>query len=117
MSTTTTDPTAPCPATPLRQPPIPPGPKPAPETAAARPTNGYATTASTSPARSPCATKGRLCFIGIGRAHVLVLIQGPHIGIFNAATGDLLRKLELDPTQRYQPTQAANRPTPKTIKP
>ncbi len=56
---------------------------------------------------------GRLRHIGIGRAHagthVLLLIQDLHIRIINAATGDLLRELTLDPGPRL----LAHRPTPR----
>ena len=49
---------------------------------------------------------GRLHHIGIGRTHarthVLLLIQDLHIRIINAATGELLRELTLDPTRDYQ---------------
>jgi transposase InsO family protein len=51
---------------------------------------------------------GRLHHIGIGRTHartpVLLLVQDLHIRIVNAATGELLRDLTLDPTRNYQPT-------------
>jgi transposase InsO family protein len=51
---------------------------------------------------------GRLYSIGIGRTHartrVLILIQDLDIRIVNAATGELLRELTLDPTKRYQGT-------------
>ena len=51
---------------------------------------------------------GRLYSIGIGRTHartrVLVLVHDLHIRIVDAATGELLRELQLDPTKRYQPT-------------
>ena len=51
---------------------------------------------------------GRLHHIGIGRAHtrthVLILVAGLDIRIINAATGELLRALQLDPTKDYQPT-------------
>jgi transposase InsO family protein len=50
---------------------------------------------------------GRLHHIGIGRTHartrVLLLIQDLNIRIINAATGELLRELVLDPTRDYQP--------------
>jgi hypothetical protein len=50
---------------------------------------------------------GRLYSIGIGRTHartrVLVLVQDLNIRIIDAATGELLRELILDPTKRYQP--------------
>lgn len=51
---------------------------------------------------------GQLYSIGIGRTHartrVLVLIQDPHIRVIDAATGELLRDLVLNPTKRYQGT-------------
>ena len=50
---------------------------------------------------------GRLHHIGIGRTHahtrVLVLVQDLNIRIINAATGELIRQLTLDPTRDYQP--------------
>src|SRR5207342_1542812 len=58
---------------------------------------------------------GRLHHIGIGRTHartpVLLLIQDLHIRVINAATGELLRELTLDPTRDYQPTGAPKGPT------
>jgi transposase InsO family protein len=51
---------------------------------------------------------GRLYHIGIGRTHartrVLLLICDLHIRVINAATGELLRELVLDPNRSYQPT-------------
>jgi transposase InsO family protein len=51
---------------------------------------------------------GRLHHIGIGRTHtrtrVLMLIHDLHIRVINAATGELLRELVLDPTRDCQPT-------------
>ena len=53
-------------------------------------------------------TGGRLHHIGIGRTyagtHVLLLVQDLDIRVLNAATGELLRELTLDPTRDYQPT-------------
>jgi transposase InsO family protein len=53
-------------------------------------------------------TGGRLHHIGIGRTyagtHVLLLVQDLNIRVLNAATGELLRELVLDPTRDYQPT-------------
>jgi transposase InsO family protein len=50
---------------------------------------------------------GHLHHIGVGRTHastrVLVLVQDLDIRIINAATGELLRQLTLDPTRDYQP--------------
>jgi len=51
---------------------------------------------------------GKLYHLGIGRTHartrVLLLIQDLHIRIINAATGELLRELVLNPERSYQPT-------------
>ena len=50
---------------------------------------------------------GRLHHIGVGRTHanthVVMLIQNLHIRVINAATGQLIRQLTLDPTRDYQP--------------
>jgi hypothetical protein len=44
---------------------------------------------------------------GIGRTHarthVVMLIQDLHVRVFNAATGELIRELTLDPARDYQP--------------
>ncbi len=60
---------------------------------------------------------GQLYHIGIGRTHarthVIMLIQDLHIRIINAATGELLRDLTLDPARNYQPTGKPRRP-PRT---
>ena len=81
------------------------------------PTTGSATTASTKPAPSPCASHGRLHHIGIGRTHdgtyVILLVQDLHISVVNAVTGELLRELTLDPNRDYQPTGAPKGPTRK----
>ena len=51
---------------------------------------------------------GKLHHIGIGRAHagtrVLLLVQDLDIRVINAATGELLRELFLNPDRDYQPT-------------
>lgn len=51
---------------------------------------------------------GRLYHIGVGRTHartrLLLLVQDLHIRIIDAATGELLRELTLDPSRNYQPT-------------
>jgi transposase InsO family protein len=61
---------------------------------------------------------GRLHHIGIGAAHartpVLMLVQDLHIRVINAATGELLRDLTLDPTRNYQPTGRPPGPPPGT---
>ncbi len=55
---------------------------------------------------------GQLYSIGIGRTHartrILILSQDRDIRIINAATGELLRELTLDPTKRYQPIPPKN---------
>ncbi|TWD81387.1 homeodomain-containing protein [Kribbella amoyensis] len=60
---------------------------------------------------------GRLHHIGIGRTHarthVLLLVQDLDIRVVDAATGELLRELTLDPTRDYQPTGKPPGPTPK----
>jgi transposase InsO family protein len=62
---------------------------------------------------------GRLHHIGIGRTHartrVLLLIHDLQITIINAATGELLRELVLDPTKDYQPRGLP--PGPQSKKP
>ena len=59
--------------------------------------------------------QGQLYSIGIGRTHtgthVLVLVQDRDIRIIDAATGELLRELTLDPTKRYQGTGRPPGPT------
>jgi transposase InsO family protein len=60
---------------------------------------------------------GRLHHIGIGRIHyqtrVLILVHDLNITIINAATGEVLRELTLDPTRDYQPTGAPKGPARK----
>lgn len=62
---------------------------------------------------------GRLHHIGVGRTHagtrVLMLIQDLDIRVINAATGELIRQLTLDPTRDYQPRGVP--PGPKRKKP
>jgi transposase InsO family protein len=64
---------------------------------------------------------GKLYHIGIGRTHarthVLLLVQDLHIRVINAATGELLRELILDPTRNYQPTGRPPGPSPRTPRP
>ena len=60
---------------------------------------------------------GRLHHLGVGRTHarthVVLLVQDLHVRVVNAATGELLRELVLDPTKDYQPTGAPKGPTRK----
>jgi transposase InsO family protein len=72
---------------------------------------------------SGCVTlrvNGQLHHIGIGRTHarthVLILVQDLNVRIVDAATGELLRELTIDPTKDYQPTGAPKGPTPKPQK-
>jgi len=46
-----------------------------------------------------------------------MLIQDLHIRIINAATGELLRELILDPARDYQPTGRPPGPPKKTPRP
>lgn len=52
---------------------------------------------------------GRLHHIGIGRAlartRVIVLVQDLHVRVIDAATGELIRELTINPTRDYQPTR------------
>jgi len=59
--------------------------------------------------------QGRLHSIGIGRTHararVLLLVQDRDIRIIDAATGELLRELILDPAKRSSRSRAPTHPT------
>jgi len=61
--------------------------------------------------------RSRLHHIGIGRTHagtcVIQLVQDLDIRVVNAATGELLRELTLDPNRDYQGTGAPKGPTRK----
>lgn len=50
---------------------------------------------------------GRLLHIGVGRTlartRVVLLIEDLDVRVVDAATGELLRALTLDPTRNYQP--------------
>jgi transposase InsO family protein len=60
---------------------------------------------------------GKLHHIGIGRTHarthVILLIQDLNVRIIDAATGELLRELTLDPDRNYQATGNPRRPDTK----
>jgi hypothetical protein len=51
---------------------------------------------------------GRLRHIGVGRTYAqtdaILLIQDLHVTVVNAATGEILRDLLIDPRRDYQPT-------------
>jgi transposase InsO family protein len=61
---------------------------------------------------------GRLHHIGLGRTHarthVILLIDGPHVRVVHATTGELLRDLTIDTSRDYQPT---GRPPRSPLKP
>jgi transposase InsO family protein len=61
---------------------------------------------------------GKLHHIGVGRTHtgthVLLLVRDLDIRIIDAATGELLRQLTLDPSRNYQPAGRPPGPTPGT---
>ena len=60
---------------------------------------------------------GQLRHIGVGRTYaqtdVTQLIQDLHVTIVNAATGEILRDLTIDPRKDYQPTGRPPGPTKK----
>jgi hypothetical protein len=64
---------------------------------------------------------GRLHHIGIGtenrRTPVLKIIDDHHVRIVNAATGELLRELTINPDHDYQPLGRPPGPAPRTKKP
>jgi transposase InsO family protein len=64
---------------------------------------------------------GKLHHIGVGRTHarthILLLIQDLNIRVINAATGELLRELTLDPDRDYQPTGRPPGPPKGTPRP
>jgi hypothetical protein len=64
---------------------------------------------------------GQLHHIGVGTEHartqVLKLVDGLHVRIINAATGELLRELTIDPTRNYQPLGRPPGPKPKDRSP
>ena len=64
---------------------------------------------------------GKLHHIGIGRTHartpVLMLVQDLHVRVINAATGELIRELTIDPARNYQPTGRPPGPPPGTPRP
>jgi transposase InsO family protein len=64
---------------------------------------------------------GRMLHIGIGAEHartpVLKLVDGLHVRVINATTGELLRELTLNPTRVYQPLGRPPGPKPKNTKP
>jgi hypothetical protein len=64
---------------------------------------------------------GRLHHIGVGRTHartrVLMLVRDLDVRVINAATGELLRELTINPARDYQPTGKPPGPEKKTPRP
>jgi transposase InsO family protein len=64
---------------------------------------------------------GRMHHIGVGTEHartqVLKLVDDLHVRVVNAATGELLRELTIDPTRDYQPLGRRPGPSPKNRRP
>lgn len=64
---------------------------------------------------------GQMHHIGIGAEHartqVLKLVDGLHVRIINAATGELLRQLTIDPSRNYQPLGRPPGPKPRNRTP
>ena len=62
---------------------------------------------------------GQLRHIGVGRTYartdVILLVHDLHVRVVNAATGELLRELTIDPRQDYQPTGRPPGPPQKEI--
>jgi transposase InsO family protein len=60
---------------------------------------------------------GQLRHIGVGRTYartdVILLVQDLHVTVINAATGEILRDLIIDPRLNYQPTGRPPGPTKK----
>jgi transposase InsO family protein len=63
---------------------------------------------------------GKLYHIGVGRTHagthILMLVQDLDVRIIDAATGELLRSLTLDPGRIYQPTGRTHAINPRQRK-
>jgi len=61
---------------------------------------------------------GQLYHIGVGRTHagtrILMLVHDLDVRIIDAATGELLRQLTLNPARNYQPTGRPHGPTRRT---
>jgi transposase InsO family protein len=61
---------------------------------------------------------GKLYHIGVGRTHartrVILLVQDLHVRVVDAATGELLRDLTINPARSYQATGNPRRPRRQT---
>jgi hypothetical protein len=91
---------------------------PSPAATPPGPTTGSAPTAPGADGKLTLRHAGKLHHIGIGRTHartrVLMLVHDLHIRVINAATGELIRDLILDPARDYQPTGRPPGPPPGT---
>jgi transposase InsO family protein len=83
-------------------------PKAAPGTPGAVPDQRVRTGRADKDGKISLGTGTRRHSIALGREHartrVLMLVNGPHMHIINAATGELLRDLTIDPDRNYQPS-------------
>ena len=72
--------------------------------------------AAENPCRFTLRHNGRLHHIGLGRTYagtyIRLLVEDLQIIVLDAATGEVLRELTLNPTKDYQPISAHHRPTP-----
>ena len=114
----TTTAAAPIPAAPAPPPPpMTPGPRP-PRPARHRQPRPVRADRVDADGKLTLRYAGRLYHIGIGRTHartrVLMLVRDLHIRVINAATGELLRELTLDPDRDYQATGGPPGPPPGT---
>ena len=95
-------------------------PKATPATGPPTPTTASAPTASTPTASSPCASTADSTTSASAEptpgTPVLLLIHDLHVRVINAATGELLRDLIIDPARTTSPP-AATRPKQKHPEP
>ena len=82
----------------------------------ATPATIYTTLPKATPSKDRSAdTHDRVRHIGVGRTYArtdaILLIQDLHVTIVNAATGEILRDLNIDPRKDYQPTDKPPGPT------
>ena len=87
--------------------PTSPAPKPSPPASRSPPTTGSATTPSTPAAPSPCATTAGYTTSASAPyrrgTRVTLLVDDLHIRVIGRDTGELIRKLTLDPNRGYKP--------------
>ena len=105
----------PPPTAPIASPPGNPGDRLRPHDPKPRPTGDRSTDTHdrtrhdvvTSAGNVTLAIAGQLRHIGVGRTYartrVILLVHDLHVRVVNAATGELLRDLIVDPSKDYQP--------------